>query len=71
MHLCFFLISFVGNKNCCLFCIFLFTGKVSEFAYATQLDPNIISENKMIYLQTFGESWGLMPDQYAVGFLDK
>jgi hypothetical protein len=25
----------------------------------------------MIYLENFGEAWGLMPDQYAVGFLDK
>ena len=46
-------------------------GQVSEFYYADDLDANIISENKMIYLEDFGESWGLMPDQYAVGFLDK
>jgi alpha-amylase len=46
-------------------------GQVSEFYYADYLDPNIINENKMIYLQTFGEAWGLMPDYNAVGFLDK
>ena len=46
------------------------TGQVTEFAYATDLDPNIISENKMVYLQTFGESWGLMPAANAVAFLD-
>jgi alpha-amylase len=46
-------------------------GQVSEFYYADYLDTNIINPNKMIYLQTFGESWGLMPDQYAAVFLDK
>lgn len=46
-------------------------GQVTEFYYADYLDPNIINENKMIYLKTFGESWGLMPDYDAVGFLDK
>lgn len=44
---------------------------MSEFYYADDLDANIIPEGKMVYLQTFGEAWGLMPDQYAVGFLDK
>ena len=46
-------------------------GQVSEFYYADYLDTNIINQNKMIYLQSFGESWGLMPDKYAVAFLDK
>lgn len=46
-------------------------GQVSEFYYADYLDTNIINENKMIYLNGLGESWGLMPDQYAVVFLDK
>jgi hypothetical protein len=46
-------------------------GQVSEFNYANYLDSNIITSGKMTYLQTFGESWGLMPDQYAVVFLDK
>lgn len=45
-------------------------GMVSEFNYASFLDDNIVSENKMKYLETFGESWGLMPDQYAAVFLD-
>lgn len=49
----------------------LHAGQVSEFYYADDLDANIVPENKMVYLQTFGEAWGLMPDQYAVGFLDK
>jgi alpha-amylase len=31
---------------------------------------NIINENKMVYLKNFGETWGLMPSQYAVAFLD-
>jgi hypothetical protein len=46
-------------------------GQVSEFYYADYLDTNIINQNKMVYLQTFGEAWGLMPDKYAVVFLDK
>jgi len=45
-------------------------GQVSEFYYADYLDANIIPENKMVYLQSFGESWGLMPSKYADVFLD-
>lgn len=46
-------------------------GEVTEFYYADDLDANIIPENKLYYLQSFGESWGLMPEQYAAVFLDK
>ena len=46
-------------------------GQVSEFQYPSLLDPNIINENKMNNLQSFGESWGLMPDKYACVFIDK
>lgn len=46
-------------------------GQVSEFYYADYLDANIIPENKMSALQSFGESWGLMPEKNAVVFLDK
>lgn len=45
-------------------------GQVSEFFYADYLDDNVIPEGKMGYLQTLGEAWGLMPDQYADVFLD-
>lgn len=45
-------------------------GHVTEFAYATQLDPNLLNENKMTYLDTFGEAWGLMPSSSACAFLD-
>lgn len=45
-------------------------GQVTEFFYNSYLDPNIINENKMVYLQTFGEAWGLMPAKYAIAFLD-
>src|SRR5690606_12847973 len=45
-------------------------GQVSEFFYADYLDYNIINENKMVYLETFGEDWGLIPEEYAVVFLD-
>ncbi len=46
-------------------------GQVSEFNYASYLDANIIPENKMSALQSFGEAWGLMPENNAVVFLDK
>lgn len=46
-------------------------GQVSEFYYADYLDVNVINQNKMIYLETFGEDWGLMPEENAVVFLDK
>ena len=45
-------------------------GHVTEFSYATMLDPNIMAEDKMKYLETFGESWGLMPNSNACAFLD-
>jgi alpha-amylase len=45
-------------------------GQVSEFYYSDYLCANTKNTNKMTYLQTFGESWGLMPDKYAVAFID-
>jgi len=45
-------------------------GYVTEFNYAYQVDANIINQDKMQYFNTFGESWGLIPAQYAVVFLD-
>jgi len=45
-------------------------GHVSEFDYAIDLDNQVIGEQKMKDLSNFGESWGLMPDEYAVVFLD-
>jgi len=45
-------------------------GHVTEFAYATSLDPNIMDEGKMKNLESFGESWGLMPNDKACAFLD-
>ena len=44
---------------------------MTEFYYADYLDDNIKNEGKMDSLRTFGEMWGLMPDQYALAFLDK
>ena len=46
-------------------------GQVTEFNYSPYLSSNIATDGKMGYLSTFGEAWGLMPDQYAVAFLDK
>eukprot|EP00930_Biecheleria_cincta_P031325 TRINITY_DN21742_c0_g1_i2.p1 TRINITY_DN21742_c0_g1~~TRINITY_DN21742_c0_g1_i2.p1 ORF type:complete len:477 (-),score=82.36 TRINITY_DN21742_c0_g1_i2:86-1516(-) len=45
-------------------------GHVAEFDYARKLVPNILDEGKLQYLDSFGESWGLMPAQHAVVFLD-
>eukprot|EP01040_Poterioochromonas_malhamensis_P027114 gene27114-34293_t len=45
-------------------------GQVSEFYYADNLDSNIKTSGKMKYLETFGESWGMLPDASAAVFLD-
>lgn len=45
-------------------------GQVTEFYYADYLDSNVMADGNMIYLQTFGEKWGLMPTEYALIFLD-
>lgn len=45
-------------------------GHVTEFNYATSLAPNIQNENRMTGLNDLGEAWGLMPEKYAVVFLD-
>jgi alpha-amylase len=45
-------------------------GQVSEFYYADNLDANVKTSGKMKYLETFGESWGMLPDASAVTFLD-
>lgn len=45
-------------------------GQVSEFYYADNLDANVKTSGKMKYLETFGESWGMLPDASAVAFLD-
>jgi len=45
-------------------------GQVTEFMYASYLADNVAVENKMIYLKTFGESWGLATDKYAIAFTD-
>jgi alpha-amylase len=45
-------------------------GHVSEFNYAIDLDNQVIPNGQMKNLENFGESWGLMPDEYAVVFLD-
>lgn len=68
----------LGNTNslalscpCNIFinCLF-YLGQVSEFYFSDYLCANTKTANKMSYLQTFGESWGLMPDKYAVAFID-
>lgn len=45
-------------------------GRVSEFNYAIALDEMVVGNDQMKNLDDFGESWGLMPDEYAVVFLD-
>lgn len=43
---------------------------ISEFNYANQVASNIKVEGKMIYLNTLGETWGLIPENLACVFLD-
>jgi alpha-amylase len=45
-------------------------GQVTEFYFSDYLCDNVKVENKMQYLKTFGETWGLMPDKYAAVFMD-
>jgi alpha-amylase len=45
-------------------------GQVSEFYYSDDLCSNVKVENKMKYLENFGEEWGLMPEKYAAVFID-
>merc|ERR1712048_480191 len=45
-------------------------GEVTVFTYFRDLGPNIKQENKLQYLNTFGESWGLLPSNSAVVFMD-
>lgn len=45
-------------------------GQVTEFNYARQLAPNFNEDGKLQYLNTFGESWGLMKKSDAVVFID-
>lgn len=45
-------------------------GHVTEFGYGQKLGVNVQQPNKMQYLSTFGEGWGLMPSDKAVVFLD-
>jgi alpha-amylase len=46
-------------------------GDVTEFRLATSgVGPNIATDGKLQFLETFGESWGLMPSNDAVVFID-
>mmetsp|Transcript_53734 Transcript_53734/g.156654 ORF Transcript_53734/g.156654 Transcript_53734/m.156654 type:complete len:503 (-) Transcript_53734:215-1723(-) len=45
-------------------------GAVTEFDYGRMLAPNFIAEGKLQYFNSFGSSWGLMPPEHAVVFLD-
>jgi len=46
------------------------TMDVTEFNYARKLAPNFLDDGKLQFLKDFGSSWGLMPDNKAVVFLD-
>lgn len=46
------------------------TGEVTEFSYSRQLAPNFQEDGKLQYLANFGTSWGLMPRDDAVVFID-
>jgi alpha-amylase len=43
---------------------------VTEFDWALDVAPNVISSGKMQYLDTIGESWGLITESKAVIFTD-
>jgi len=45
-------------------------GQVTEFNFARQLAPNVLTDGKMQYLSSFGEKWGLMGSDHAVTFMD-
>lgn len=45
-------------------------GDVTEFNYFRQLAPNFQGDGKLQYLDTFGESWGLISSASAVVFMD-
>ena len=44
-------------------------GQVSEFSYAYDVSSGVKNQNQLNKLETLGESWGLMPDKYAVVFM--
>jgi alpha-amylase len=45
-------------------------GQVTEFDFSRKLSENVKDSGKMGYLDSFGESWGLMPSEHAVVFID-
>jgi alpha-amylase len=45
-------------------------GHVTEFDFFRKLDANVKDEGKLQYLDTFGESWGLISTGSAVTFID-
>merc|ERR1712217_254345 len=46
------------------------TMEVTEFNFFRKLVPNFQDEGKLQYLKNFGESWGLLPGNKAVTFID-
>lgn len=62
----------IGNNNEAVKPSMYFNlGQVTEFYYPDDIAYNIINNGKLKYLKDLGESWGLMPDQYAVVFIGK
>jgi alpha-amylase len=45
-------------------------GMVTEFDFSRKLCPNVKDDGKLGYLSTFGPSWGLMPSDLALTFID-
>lgn len=58
-----------GNNEAVLPSDYFGIGQVTEFSYADQVDNAILNHN-MQSLSTLGESTGLMPDEYALVFMD-
>ncbi|KAF4520996.1 hypothetical protein B566_EDAN002492 [Ephemera danica] len=45
-------------------------GRVTEFNQGRELGRAFQGGNQLMWLQSFGEEWGLIPDQYALCFMD-
>ena len=43
---------------------------ITEFDWAQEVAPNVVSEGKMQYLKSVGESWGLQSSDISVTFTD-
>jgi len=59
-----------GANEAVLPSMYFSLGHVTEFDYSRKMAPNFQDDQKLNFLNKFGESWGLMPSNDAVVFLD-